>query len=756
MKISFFTWLLFCTCLSQAAAQNIRIRVLDAETGMPLAGVHARWGHEGRQVVRSDTSGLILLSPGTGTTVALSFVGYQEEKMRVFPGDDRLVRLLSVAGMDEVVVTGQFSPTERSRSVYNVKVFHAGHIAARGAVNLTDILNVELNARIVNDNVLGSNIILQGLTGQNVKILMDGVPLISGEANEFDLNQLNMNNIERVEVIEGPLSVQYGTNALAGTVNLISKQLPDGKTWQGGLAAYYETAGKYNADLNAGVHLRDGSKLSLSAGRNQFTGFSPDHQPRNKLWNPSVQYFGNFKWVKRVSNLNFGLLHNQLHESQVSKGNPDPGFQYLTASDNAFTTQRFNSSLFLNGKPGSRGAGLRSYIDMIAGFQFYERMTENYLVNVSDETRKRLSRRSTRFNSLLFRGTYSYTSSKDEKFGFQAGYDVNLHGSAGDTVDSLGTSVDDIGIFGSLYLKPFSKLEVQPGFRYTHNSRYDTREINFLRTRLPVIPSLNVKYTFGSALALRASYAKGFRAPSLRELFWDFQDANHSINGNPGLRPEIADNYIFSGKYTFGTDSNRFGITLMTYLNRIGQKIELVDKDRSRMPPSRQNVNVAKTYANIPEFMTRGFNLNLSYSSGNRLAVQPGFGLLERSGSKSLSTRFYSFEANGNVSWLFPRPKVRLNVFCKYNGPMAQFSLSPDNRLLDRTLGHYTLLDLSASRPFGGDKVFATIGWRNLLNVTNVIQTGEGSEGLLVRSGFKESLPVAQGRQFFAKLYYSF
>jgi len=749
MKLRILTWLLFCTGLSQAIAQNARIRVLDAETGQALAGVNAAWA--GSSGALADSEGIIRLRLDGPTTVSLSFVGYHPEKISLSPGADETVRLrASAAGLDEVVVTGQFTPTEKSRSLYNVKVFNAGHIAARGAVNLTDILSMELNARVVNDNVLGSNIILQGLTGQNVKILMDGVPLISGEANEFDLNQLNMNQVERIEVIEGPLSVQYGTNALAGTVNIISRQLPDGKRLQGGVNAYYETVGKYNVDANIGTNLRDGSKLSLSGGRNRFTGFSPDDQPRNKLWNPSTQYFGSFKWVKRTGNLNYGLLHNQFRETQVSKGNPDPGFQYLTATDNAFTTNRFNSNIFLNGKPGNSS---RSYIDMIAGYQYYDRISENYLVNVSDETRKRTSRRSTEFSSWLFRGAYSYTGSG---LGFQVGYDVNLNNSAGDTVDSLGTSVNDIGIFGSLNIKPFRKLEIQPGFRYTYNSRYNTREINFLNTGLPVIPSLNLKYEVSRALNLRASYAKGFRAPSLRELFWDFQDANHSINGNPALQPEIADNYILSGKYTFGTESHRLGIQLMTYVNRIERKIELVDKDRSLMDPSRQNVNVAKTYANIPEFMTRGFNLNLSYAQGSRLMIRPGFGLLERSGSKSLSTRFYSFEANGNVSYALTASKIKLNLFYKYNGPMAQFSLSADNQLLDRTLGAYTLVDLSASRPFWGDKLFVTLGARNLLDVTNVVQTGEGSEGLVVRSGFKPSLPIAQGRQFFTKIYYSF
>ena len=134
--------------------------------------------------------------------------------------------------LDEVVITGQFEPQSARKSVYQVKTIPLERIAARGAVRLQDVLNTELNIRFSQDLALGgSNLSLQGLAGQNVKVLIDGVPMVGrqGTSNEININQLNVNAIERIEIIEGPMSVVYGADALAGVINIITKKTIDGK-----------------------------------------------------------------------------------------------------------------------------------------------------------------------------------------------------------------------------------------------------------------------------------------------------------------------------------------------------------------------------------------------------------------------------------------------------------------------------------------------------------------------------------------------
>ena len=149
--------------------------------------------------------------------------------------------------LDEVVITAQHNPKAIEESVHYVKLISNKRIANQAAINLRDVLKMETAMRVSQDNFLGSSISMQGLSGQNVKILIDGVPVIGRLNGNIDISQINLNNIEKIEIIEGPLSVNFGTDALAGTINLISKKATVNNPITE-VNSYYETAGHYNID----------------------------------------------------------------------------------------------------------------------------------------------------------------------------------------------------------------------------------------------------------------------------------------------------------------------------------------------------------------------------------------------------------------------------------------------------------------------------------------------------------------------------
>ncbi len=108
------------------------------------------------------------------------------------------------AELKEVVVTGQYRPQSVKNSVYQVKVITRERIEKQGAAKLQDILNSELNMRFTQDPATGgSDITMMGMKGQNVKILLDGMPLIGrqGTSNEININQIDINSIERIEIV---------------------------------------------------------------------------------------------------------------------------------------------------------------------------------------------------------------------------------------------------------------------------------------------------------------------------------------------------------------------------------------------------------------------------------------------------------------------------------------------------------------------------------------------------------------------------
>lgn len=127
--------------------------------------------------------------------------------------------------LDELVVTGQYRPQSLKNSVYKVNVIKSQRILLSGATNIQQVLFNQLGLSFSNDNTLGtSDIQIMGMSGRNVKILLDGVPLVDRGDTRESLNQVDLNTIDRIEMVEGPMSVSYGSDALAGVVNLISKR----------------------------------------------------------------------------------------------------------------------------------------------------------------------------------------------------------------------------------------------------------------------------------------------------------------------------------------------------------------------------------------------------------------------------------------------------------------------------------------------------------------------------------------------------
>ncbi|HZY80293.1 MAG TPA: TonB-dependent receptor plug domain-containing protein, partial [Cyclobacteriaceae bacterium] len=209
---------------------------------------------------------------------------------------------LATLNLDEVVVTGQYEPQSVEKSVFKVRTIPMEQIQARGAVRLQDVLNTQLNIRFSQDLALGtSTMTIQGLSGQNIKLLIDGIPQVGRQStdNSFNINQVNVNSIERIEIIEGPMSVIYGADALAGVINIITKKSPDGKL---DLTArvHEESVGKeygfergiHNENVGAAFAIK-GFNMRADLSRNYFGGFKGDSTGREETWHPKTQYLGN-------------------------------------------------------------------------------------------------------------------------------------------------------------------------------------------------------------------------------------------------------------------------------------------------------------------------------------------------------------------------------------------------------------------------------------------------------------------------------
>ena len=150
--------------------------------------------------------------------------------------------------LDDVVVTATKSPKKMSETGKVIKVITKDQIERSGSKDLAQILNEQVGVTI---NSATSNpgkdksLYLLGATDKYTLILLDGIPLNepAGVGGSFDLRLLSLDNVERIEILQGSQSTLYGSNAVAGVINIISKKPDTKKPQLNGLLTY----GSYNS-----------------------------------------------------------------------------------------------------------------------------------------------------------------------------------------------------------------------------------------------------------------------------------------------------------------------------------------------------------------------------------------------------------------------------------------------------------------------------------------------------------------------------
>ncbi|RYZ54005.1 MAG: hypothetical protein EOP49_06075, partial [Sphingobacteriales bacterium] len=296
----YFIFLFLLVAGTIRGQQTVDISVSDLENGHPIEYAYVNLYSSYPKVLIStlmtDSSGKSRISiTALPAEIEVVAMGYNAERQ---PVKDSLISAISfnlvkrAGSLNDVVVTGLSAPVRLKNALSTYQVITKATMQAQGAVTVDDALRNQLNINIGNDNILGSKVSMQGMKGDKVKILVDGMPLNGREMGEIDLSQINLNNVERIEIVQGPMSVLYGTDALGGVINIITKK--NTEPWQVFAGTYYESIGKYNFDFGGTYRLRDAHQISISGGRNYFQGWQPlDSLERSFLWKPKEQYLAN-------------------------------------------------------------------------------------------------------------------------------------------------------------------------------------------------------------------------------------------------------------------------------------------------------------------------------------------------------------------------------------------------------------------------------------------------------------------------------
>ena len=258
MKRYFFIYFLFLpsVILSQGVSISGYITGTDS-TSITGAAIAIKGTTLGTVTDKKGFYKINKIKPGT-YTLRVSFIGYEtlEKSVAILKGDNYADFTISESNIDlnEVVVTG----TKSEKTLRNVpiitQVISARKMLDLGITNVTEALQNNVPGLDVSQFGTRTSITMQGMDAKYVLILIDG-ERIAGEINgDIDYSMLNLENIDRIEVIKGASSSLYGSNAIGGVINIITKKITEPFD-----AKFYSRYSKYNEFYSgAGIGVKKG------------------------------------------------------------------------------------------------------------------------------------------------------------------------------------------------------------------------------------------------------------------------------------------------------------------------------------------------------------------------------------------------------------------------------------------------------------------------------------------------------------------
>jgi outer membrane receptor for ferrienterochelin and colicins len=217
------------------------------------------------------------IPPGKYTLIA-STIGYIKfsQSITIKKGQEQLIDIdlkPSIESLDEMVVTGTMKPVSRLESPVPVEVYKPTFFKKNPTASIFEALqNVNGVRPQINCSVCNTgDIHINGLEGPYTLVLIDGMPIVSGLGTVYGLSGIPNSLIEQIEIVKGPASTLYGSEAVGGLINIITKNNLTAPVFSGD--SFITDWGEYNLDIGTKVNL--GKKTSLLLGINYFKYDNP-------------------------------------------------------------------------------------------------------------------------------------------------------------------------------------------------------------------------------------------------------------------------------------------------------------------------------------------------------------------------------------------------------------------------------------------------------------------------------------------------
>lgn len=636
--------------MAQSPALTLTGKIVDKTTGEPLPAATVQvLGERKMRGTLSNGDGeyrLEIAQPEFPLRLVASFVGYRSDTVLVpqQTGASLVVDfslIAATATLDDVVITAGRGLEQRPEDVtMSIEVIKQKSINLQAAYDATRVLTQASGVDVLDGqvNIRGSSGYAYGV-GSRVMVMLNGLPLLSGDASSPPLQMLPVDNISRVEIMKGASSVLYGSAALGGVINIITAE-PDDKPqtvfrlkqtvfgaprnaaldWDGGKAAYVSSAHAFHARK---FTLKGGGKLALTLQGD----YADDSGYRQRNGRKTTRGFAMLSYrPASIKGLDMGLNLSTQKDSSIS-------FLYWN-SYYPYTTGK--------GKPSLSGDTVYSQGALTPGVGTGITRRQSNLRYTADPYIRYVSPKG---NVLWYRGRiFSSDFSSDAPLRNRTSLLYNdvmyqtllwKHVSWTSGITQTATQVKADSLYGKAHtgnsVGVYTQADAKLG-RWNLNAGARLESVRVGETPRQTQPVFRggANFQVAEGTNLRASVGQAFRVPSVAELYTNTVGGSVLVEPNPELRAETGYSAEIGIKQGFRFGSGRWRLQgfadIAAFSMRYHNMVEFGINRPVSLGDLLENKPVPFSSKNLAEARINGAELtaNMQFTSGKWEATLSG------------------------------------------------------------------------------------------------------------------------------------
>ncbi|EYA76050.1 TonB-dependent receptor [Bacteroides fragilis] len=729
-------------CVHTAAQQKVKLEVLEKGTEQPIIAANVIYADNealrNPQYAITNTSGQAELKlPSKGICYyKVTYIGYvpvtgkiggtQDEKVIYMKEDD--------LGINEVVVTGSRTARPIKMSPVTTQVLGGKALVDAGYSNLQQALQQETPGLNIQKVGFGNEISMQGLDARHVLFLMDGERMTGDMAGNLDYERFNLHAIDRVEIVKGASSTLYGSRAAGAVINLITKKTDKPLSIDAGirygqmnernykhpqpkdfLYMFEQNADRPNLQSWVSAGFKTGKFTSQTdvwySESDAFYMYQAENDKKvyTKEANPFLPH--DITVVSNAVRPPMGIEGKEhITVSQKLYYNPNPNLSVLVYGSSFFmnTYDLIQDMTFSQARDWTAGTKVTYHVkdwfsvtgslhaDFYDRFKRHERIDKRQKDYESSIYQPRLTVTSNYFNghSLILGMEHTSDELTSDRFSGNANHDLKTR-----ALKETEYFLQDEWTINPRWM-------ISAGIRTNFSKAF-----GFMG-----MPKVAAKYSPDKHWSLRANYSMGYRSPSIKELFFNWDHLGmFMIRGNENMRPEKNNYFSLGAEYS----NDRLFVSGTAYGNYFRDKIEGV----WRIYDMQYNFE----YTNLSQQRLLGLEVLARWSVLDCLTLNGTYSFVDVSKNKGIQVNTTSpHAATASMDYKYMKKNYRLNaVFsASYMGGKKfdvqdRVFVKEENKSYDAyfrcDLPQYVLCNLSVSQTFW-NKVKLTLGMDNLFN----------------------------------------